>query len=475
MFFFFEDQNPLISGMAFESYVINVLSNYLSAQGKTLTQENESGMFDALLPDGIDDIEGPLHLKIKAGLCSQSGYFRNIEHFAPRVCDAPPGAVLFILEMAFSAKSKQSLKRMVENKSKRKAYILDIEDFNKLTEGYSQEFKEYIESPAKAIVDEAINNPLSEPELVKAQSALISALKREYQKEELALFVGAGISKDAGIPQWKDLVNSLLSKMILSRTKGKVSKGFTQHLDTIIHLAHQNQENSPITQIRYIKGAFSSDEYNKLVHEVLYSKKPQPNTALLNAIAAICTPRRNHIGVQGVVTYNFDDLLERCLDSLKVQTNIVSCEDDISTPDKLSIFHVHGYMPNKFDDSNPNMELILSEEDYHKVYRDAYCWSNLIQLNYLREHTCLFIGCSLTDPNLRRLLDVAKRNNEKPRHFAFLRRNDMVNNSGVDQRALEIYKDIDLNLREKYYAAMGLNIIWVDHFNEIPNILRSLL
>ena len=38
MFFFFEDEDPMISGMAFESYVINVLRNYLSAQGKTLIQ-----------------------------------------------------------------------------------------------------------------------------------------------------------------------------------------------------------------------------------------------------------------------------------------------------------------------------------------------------------------------------------------------------------------------------------------------------
>lgn len=475
MFFFFEDQNPMISGMAFESYVINVLRNYLSAQGKTLTQEIDSDIFDALLPDGIDNIEGPLYLEVKTGYSNKSGYFRNIERFAFHASEATPGAILLILGTTFTDESKQSMTRMVESRAKRKAYIWDIDDFNKLTEGYSQEFREYIESPAKAMVDEAINNPLSKQEFVNAQLSLISSLKREYQKEELALFVGAGISKDAGIPQWKELTNALLAKMIASRIKDKGTEVLAQHLDVIIELAHQNQEDSPITQMRYIKGAFTPDEYNKLVHEVLYSKKPKANTDLLNAIAAICTPRRNHIGVQGVVTYNFDDLLERCLRRLKVPTNIVSCEDDISTPDKLSVFHVHGYMPNKFDESNPNAELIFSEEDYHKVYRDAYCWSNLIQLNYLREHTCLFIGCSLTDPNLRRLLDVAKRNNEKPRHFAFLRRNDVVNRGEINQRALEIYKDIDLSLREKYYAAMGLNIIWVNNFDEIPNILKSLL
>lgn len=477
MFFFFENENenPILSGMAFESYVINVLRNYLTAQGKAINTESAPDLFDAFLPDGIDDIEGPVHLEVKSGYSNKSGYFRNIERFAYQACEASPGPILLVLGTKMTPESKQSMVRMVESRAKRKVFIWDVDDFDRQTEGYSQDFKEYIETPAKAIVDEAINNPLNQQESATARLTLIAALKRAYEKEEIALFLGAGVSKDSGIPQWNELINALLSKMIASRIKDRDSEFLSKHLNTIIDLAHQNQENSPITQMRYIKGAFSPVEYNKLVHEVLYSNSPKTNTELLNAIAAICTPRRNHIGVQGIITYNFDDLLERCLHRRKVQTNILACENDISTPDKLSVFHVHGYMPKKTDGNTINTELIFSEEDYHKVYRDVYCWSNLAQLNYLREHTCLFVGCSLTDPNLRRLLDVAKRNNEKPRHFAFLRRNNVVNSGEVDQNALEAYKDIDLSLREKYYATMGLNIIWVDSFEEIPQILKSLL
>ena len=134
----------MISGMAFESYVINVLRNYLSAQGKTLTQEIDSDIFDALLPDGIDNIEGPLYLEVKTGYSNKSGYFRNIERFAFHASEATPGAILLILGTTFTDESKQSMTRMVESRAKRKAYIWDIDDFNKLTEGYSQEFREYI-------------------------------------------------------------------------------------------------------------------------------------------------------------------------------------------------------------------------------------------------------------------------------------------------------------------------------------------
>lgn len=475
MFFFFDEQDQITSGMAFETYVINVLHEYLKAQSKRILVGAAPNLFDAVLIDGINDIPGPVYLEAKAMNTNKSGYFRTVERFADEVSEMDEGDILLVLGTVFSEASKQGMARMVESRTKRNVYIWDIDDFNKLTDGYGKEYKEFIESPAKAIVDEAINNPTSKTAAATVKDTLISTLKKEYEKEELVLFVGAGISRDAGIPQWNELINALLSKMILSRIKDKDNVFLPSQLNSIIELAYKNQENSPITQMRYIKGAFSPTEYNKLVHEVLYSNKPKANTKILKAIAALCTPGRTHIGVQGVVTYNFDDLLERALKKQKVAINIISTENDITEPGKLTVAHVHGYMPKNFKDNDPDVELIFSEEDYHRVYRDAYCWSNLTQLNYLRERTCLFIGCSLTDPNLRRLLDVARRNDEKPRHFAFLRRSSVEKPEEIDQTALEIYKDIDLTLRERYYNAMGLNIIWVDSFSEIPQILLSLL
>ena len=54
--------------------------------------------------------------------------------------------------------------------------------------------------------------------------------------------------------------------------------------------------------------------------------------------------------------------------------------------------------------------------------QDAYNWSNIIQLNCFLENTCMLIGLSVTDPNLRRLLDVAAKNNNVPKHYVLLKR-----------------------------------------------------
>ena len=123
------------------------------------------------------------------------------------------------------------------------------------------------------------------------------------------------------------------------------------------------------------------------------------------------------------------------------------------------------------------MNLIFSEEDYHKVYRDAYCWSNLTQLNAFRDSTCLFIGCSLTDPNVRRLLDIAAQNSESPRHYAILMRQsyDLSSIEGsINSTTVDLYERIDNNIRENFFESIGLNIIWIDKYEEIPKILSAL-
>ena len=475
MFFFFDDQNNTVSNMAFGTFVISVLRDYLHDQGKQIRVGSSIDYYDAFLPDGIDEISGPVCLEIKNGFSNKSAYFRSIENYTRRLDENEEVALLLILGDEFTDNSKNSMIQLAQSKSKRQVFVWDITEFNKRTCKYQQKYNDYIERPTKTIVEEVINKPTSEEQFRNSKEALISELKKKYQSEEIALFLGAGVSSDAGVPQWNELVNALLSEMILRRAKGQPDALLSEHLSEIINLAYKNKEDSPITQMRYIRGAFSTSEYYNLVHDVLYKNNPRTNTELLNEIAKMCTPRRNHIGVQGVVTYNFDDLLERRLERQNVLTNIISSEDDITDSGKLSIFHVHGFLPHRASEINSRVELIFSEEDYHRVYRDAYCWSNLAQLNFLRERTCLFIGCSLTDPNLRRLLDVATRNNEKPRHYAFLRRNHHFDANNVNSDALNAYKSIDMNLREKYYSTMGLNIIWIEKYDEIPQILKSFL
>lgn len=473
MFFFFnEESNSKVSYLAFETYVIGILQKYVERQGKTIISNIDNSMFDAVLPDGIDDIKGPINVEIKYFDTEKKNiYFQSLSSLATRINKVEDGSILLILGTDFTEKSVESMMNILNKKTEKEVYIWSLSTFNEKTHEFRDINFEDLTNLNSVLVDAAINNESSEDEIKEAQKAILESLKNKYQSEEVALFLGAGVSMDSGIPLWSEMINKLLAKMITSRLKK--SKMSTEELNRIIDIAYNNQENSSITQMRYIRSAFDNITYNKLVHDALYANKPKINTNLLKAISNICIPTRNHIGVQGVVTYNFDDLLERRLESDNVSVNSIYDESGYTSTDKLSVFHVHGFLPKKFDEEGSH-ELIFSEEDYHRVYRDAYCWSNIVQLNYLREKTCLFIGCSLTDPNLRRLLDVAARNNEKPRHYALLRRPQISEMTGISKHDIDTYKKIDMSIKEKCFSTMGINIIWIDRFEEIQDILKWL-
>lgn len=189
-----------------------------------------------------------------------------------------------------------------------------------------------------------------------------------------------------------------------------------------------------------------------------------------------------------MVTYNFDDLLERELLSRKVAHHSIDTENDSYDPDELPIYHVHGFLPEKPRtlEGSVDSTLVFSEEGYHTVYSNPYHWSNLVQLNCLRENTCIMIGLSMADPNLRRLLDIAARNLDKPKHFAFMRRltkerfNDQ-NNNGANGAAIasdavvEKFLENHHALNEEIMKELGVHIIWFEEFKEIPEKLQSIM
>ena len=47
--------------------------------------------------------------------------------------------------------------------------------------------------------------------------------------------------------------------------------------------------------------------------------------------------------------------------------------------------------------------------------------------------------------------------------------------SPANRRLLDVYQRIDLNIREEFFRTLGINVIWVDEYKEIPKILTGLL
>lgn len=159
---------------------------------------------------------------------------------------------------------------------------------------------------------------------------------------------------------------------------------------------------------------------------------------------------------------NFDDLIECALSKHNIEYCPIWKEGQIYGMDALPIFHVHGFLPNQREIDSPN--LVFSEEAYHSQFIDPYSWSNLIQLNTFSANICLFVGLSLSDPNLRRLLDISWRRNQRCKHYIIMRKAPQKNRTN----------EIATMLFEQDANSLGLNVIWCSDFSEIPIILSSI-
>ena len=120
------------------------------------------------------------------------------------------------------------------------------------------------------------------------------------------------------------------------------------------------------------------------------------------------------------------------------------------------------------NESGQPEDIVLTEDDYHQVYSEVFDWSNVEQLHALTRCTCFFIGLSLNDPNLRRLLEIAQRGSSKSvRHYVFLERKSEYE---IIEKA-----EKDFQIRENMLADLGLNVIWYkgnDEHKELPELLK---
>lgn len=462
------------SAQAFMKLVKAVLQERAEEQGKQIETEipDYRRGYDVYLKEGIDSIQGPTFCIIKYLQDSDAALSSIIQNSLSKLKSASEkSCVLFVLNREIPVSFREKLCEETLLPEGIQTIILWDKLILDAKINPEADYTNYMLAPRRAVMEDVIFSRTSEEEKLRKRQQHMRALREAYENEDIFLFLGAGVSIDAGVPLWSGLIKKLFIRMIdtIKQTE-KLSKEEKRLLET---LAYQNKEDSPLTQVRYIKCAFSDEEYYQVLHSVLYENDLNPDTEMLKAIAKISSPSRARKGVRGIVTYNFDDLLERKLVERDIEFTTIYCENNRPSTDNLNIYHVHGYLPGDLNSVEKNSDLVFSEEDYHRVYRDAYSWSNLTQVNAFRNNTCLFIGSSLTDPNMRRLLDVAARNKEEVRHYAFLKKNRPDEKAG-QKELLKLYQEIDDNVRASYFQQLGIHIIWVDDYSEIPELLLSL-
>lgn len=323
----------------------------------------------------------------------------------------------------------------------------------KLIEYFENDSSEATQQSAKEIHRE---------QQAKTRENKIIELAKALHDGRLTLVSGSGVTVDAGVPSWNDLLLQLLGTMITRMS--------TDHALPMsgadANKFHSRYSPSSLVVGTYLKINLGNDFLREL-RDALYCSNPK-SSDLLNAIVDLSRPQRDGKPLDSIITFNFDALLEENLEKQNIAHRAIYGEGVRNSPNELPVYHVHGFLPRK-GPIPENMEVVFSEDAYHNQFIDPFSWSNLIQLNKLGQNTCLFIGLSLTDPNLRRLLDVAIRKNPEKtlNHF-------IIKKTPSNTKSEATMDKLALLLEEQDANELGLSVIWVDEFEEIPKLLNSI-
>lgn len=242
---------------------------------------------------------------------------------------------------------------------------------------------------------------------------VLRAIMRLARSPSLTIVAGAGSSVESGLPSWNTLVRDLLEEAAESNgLQGADSDQFVRWT--------LNRED--LTGAGEIARHLLSGSFRKALHAALYrdAKEPIPGETA-QAIACLRLDRLNM--ANELVTTNYDLLLEaalreelnhRDLDGLTVGRLV---DGRNVGPSVVGVRHVHGVLTS----GNQLVgDLVLSDRDYH-LMQDSEAWQEGFFKNQLSTSDCLFVGTSLTDPNLLRYL---YRSEHRKRHHALFVRQD---------------------------------------------------
>ena len=260
------------------------------------------------------------------------------------------------------------------------------------------------------------------------------------------LVMGAGINCDYGAKDWRHLIDALNLEFY---------KNDRRRIEEIQHFVGDEL---------FVNGkVFKTsgfDTYKSLNKELYLFEEAKsfndPNSTLYKCVDYL----EKHPSTN-VITYNYDTNLEYLLKKRGIKYTSVYDENSFVIKEAITtIFHVHGLLPyDKYKESKYINSLIFNESEYFYLYNNPYSWNISKQMHDFTFNTCLFIGVSLTDPNMKRLLEASS--NPLKFNFIFMKKED-----GYDEMT---YRSVT-----NYFFSYDLITIWIDSYEEIGNWLSRI-
>jgi len=453
-------------GAEFESFIFNLLKAEARKERKTIHFAPEIGPdygFDAIAPDGFWNLPGPCVIEIK--------YYINTE-IIERILRRTLRTNLKFSSLLLITNSPPSRLKKLKSSLQNRFPDVELEIYGKeKIKDLSSKHPEAAFTYDRAYLNQAVEI-LEKRDFNEITKQNLESLKSAYLEDQLVLFVGAGVSLASGLPSWESLLNRLIISLIDNNPSFKSLVDSREHL---VELFKSEIPASPLITARILRDSLGNDFSDSVRSSLYLDFDPSKSSEIVEEIGALCVPGRVRQGLASVVTYNYDEIIEIELRRRSVDFFIVVSEGDTPSKNELPIFHPHGFLPFK---GNLNLKyrksLVLSEEAYHSQFIDPYAWPNITQLNLLRNNVCLFVGLSMTDPNLRRLLEISNQKRPGVRHYAILKDHWKPNKKIGEIAGIGKVTNVLRGLEESTFNKLGVSVIWVNDHSDVPNIIREI-
>ncbi|WP_205624868.1 SIR2 family protein, partial [Geminicoccus roseus] len=203
------------------------------------------------------------------------------------------------------------------------------------------------------------------------------------------LFLGAGLSINAGYPSWRQLVQDMAKEIDLDAS-----------LETDL---------AGLVQFALNKSGRTRTRLVRLITDHFGEEKPIPDVFRILA----------RLPITRVWTTNYDTLIERSWRAQRKRLDVKSYDKDVMTENPWShaiLYKMHGTVEHPSD-------VVISKSDYEEYRRKRASFLHLL-MGQLISHHMLFLGLSFTDPNLSYLFMMIREafDHTPPEHFSIVRK-----------------------------------------------------
>lgn len=319
-------------------------------------------------------------------------------------------------------------------------------------------------------------------------------MRQQYhlKPSSLGIVLGAGASRDIGLPDWNQLVQNIADSdeikdlgVIIDKNSEPIFNAqllFQAYKSKMI--ASCNDEDKTHNRVEMKTRA----QWQRIVHTALYGNTVMDVSKLVPKDHYLWSLIKLIRNTPMTVNYNFDDTIQRMLSATRTEE-----EKDESRgyttlwnanvymyPKSSVVYHPNGFLPFSISE-HPSERLVFLEDSFADQLIDSMHGHYNVLSDYFTHNTCLMIGLSLNDPTLKHILRTTATNYPGIYHYyvKHVKDGETPKNEGALADAnFDVYNLITLYLTSQEIGAL-LELINMDESNfekmveEVGNLYKS--